>query len=140
MKAIMMRSIAAGTTWVSVLAAILAPFETSLAAGSGQTEGTKAPRELVPVFTPDSITIDGVMEDAWAKAAPSSGFIQKNPEVGVPATEQTEIRVLYNQSSIYLAIHCYDSDPSGIIAKERRRDDPLLNDDSISILLDTFHD
>jgi len=38
------------------------------------------------------------------------------------------------------AIRCHDSEPSRILATELRRDDDFLNDDSISIVLDTLHD
>ncbi len=35
---------------------------------------------------------------------------------------------------------CYDSNAGGILATERRRDDSFENDDTIAIVLDTFHD
>lgn len=136
----MSKAVAACAAWVFLLAGPLAPFGSLLAASNLQTEGARVPRELMPASTSEPITIDGVLEEAWSRALPSSGFLQKDPQVGAPATEQTEIRVLYNESSVYFAFHCYDSDPARLIAKERRRDDPLPNDDTISILLDTFHD
>ena len=135
----MTKSIIAGSAW-GVAFLVAAQFGQVLAAGRGQAEAPTIPRVLTPAITSEPIVIDGVLEDAWANAVPGSGFIQKDPQVGVPATEQTEVRVLYDQSSIYVAVYCYDSDPSRIIAKERRRDDPLLSDDTISIVLDTFHD
>ncbi|MGH9426671.1 MAG: DUF5916 domain-containing protein, partial [Terriglobia bacterium] len=134
-------SIPTRAAWrVLLLAGPLALFGNELAAGRLQTEGTRVPRELIPALASEPITVDGVLEEAWSKAVPSSGFLQKDPQVGAPATEQTEVRMLYNESSVYFAFHCYDSDPSRIIAKERRRDDALPNDDTSSILLDTFHD
>ena len=120
----MTKSIIAGSAWGVVLL-VTAQFGHLLAAGSGQAEDLRVPRALTPTITSERIVIDGVLEDAWSRALPSSGFVQKDPQVGAPATEQTEVRVLYDQSSIYVAVHCYDSDPSQIIAKERRRDDPL---------------
>ena len=135
----MTKSIIAGFAW-GVVFLVTAQFGHLLAAGRGQVEDPTIPRVLTPTITSERIVIDGVLEDAWAIAVPSSGFVQKDPQVGAPATEQTEVRVLYDQSSIYIAVYCYDSDPSQIIAKERRRDDPLLNDDTLSIVLDTFHD
>ncbi|MDA2933477.1 carbohydrate binding family 9 domain-containing protein [Acidobacteria bacterium AH-259-D05] len=97
-------------------------------------------REVAAVFTEQRITVDGVLEGAWSNATTTTHFYQKEPRIGQQATEDTEVRILYNQESIYFAIRCFDSEPEKIIARERRRDDPLANDDSIAIILDTFHD
>ena len=97
-------------------------------------------REVVAVFTEQPIKVDGVLEEAWSNAIPAAHFYQQEPSVGQPASEDTEVRILYNRDSIYFAIRCFDSEPGKIIGRERRRDDPLANDDSIAIILDTFHD
>jgi hypothetical protein len=85
--------------------------------------------------------IDGSLDEAvWTKAAYTAGFVQRDPDEGAPATESTEVAILYDQDAIYFGIRCHDSRPQLIRATELRRDDPLDNDDSISILLDTFLD
>lgn len=91
-------------------------------------------REVVAVFTEQPIKVDGVLEEAWSSAIPAAHFYQQEPSVGQPASEDTEVRILYNRDSIYFAIECFDSEPDKIIARERRRDDPLANDDSITII------
>ena len=65
---------------------------------------------------------------------------KKDPEEGQPATERTEIRILYTRRSIVFGIRCYDSDASRILATELRRDNEFLNDDYVSVLVDTLHD
>ena len=97
-------------------------------------------REMVAVFTEEPIKVDGVLEEVWSTAIPAAHFYQQEPSEGQPASEDTEVRILYNRDSIYVAIRCFDSEPDQIIARERRRDDPLASDDSIAITLDTFHD
>ena len=76
-------------------------------------------------------------EPAWEQAPAISEFIQKDPREGEPATEQTEVRILYTKRSIFFGIRCLDAEPGRILATELRRDNDFTNDDSISILLDS---
>lgn len=86
--------------------------------------------------------IDGLLEEEiWQKAPAADNFIQKQPEEGKPATEKTEVRIIYNDKNIYIGIMCYDSEPTKIIANEKRRDsDNIYDNDHFQIMLDTFHD
>jgi hypothetical protein len=85
--------------------------------------------------------LDGnIAEEIWRRAAVAGSFLQRDPEEGEPATEATEVRILYSEKALYFGISCFDSSPDLIRATELRRDDTLENDDSFSILLDTFHD
>lgn len=86
--------------------------------------------------------IDGVTDEpVWRRAAVIREFTQQEPLEGAPATERTEVWVLYDQHNLYLAVHAFDSQPDGIIATEMRRDsDRLLNEDNFQVILDTFRD
>src|SRR5439155_1725977 len=86
--------------------------------------------------------IDGVLDDeVWRSATPIDQFTQQEPHAGEPATEHTEVRVLYDARHIFIAVHAYDSQPAGIIATEMRRDaDRILDEDSFQVILDTFND
>ena len=86
--------------------------------------------------------IDGQLSDpAWRTADVVAGFTQQEPADGEPATEQTEVRLLYDAGHLYIAVHAFDSEPDGIIATEMRRDSPrLLDEDNFQIILDTFRD
>jgi hypothetical protein len=86
--------------------------------------------------------IDGYLEEKpWSSAQPVSRFIQKQPAEGQPATEDTEVRIMYDSENLYIGIMCYDSQPEKIIATERRRDsESIYENDHIQIMLDTFHD
>ena len=88
-----------------------------------------------------SVRVDGVLDEpAWERAPISLGFRQREPLEGEPSTELTEFRVLYNRQTIYIGIICYDSEPDRILATERQRDSRMQNDDTVTIVLDTFHD
>ena len=89
----------------------------------------------------DTPNLDGVLDEAvWQKAPLATDFVQRDPSEGDPASEATEVRVLYSDTAIYFGILCLDSSPELIRRTELRRDDPFDNDDSFGILLDTFHD
>src|SRR3990172_8117488 len=59
--------------------------------------------------------IDGLVEEEiWSRAEVITGFVQAEPHEGEPATENTEVRILYDDSTLYVGAICFDSDPSGI--------------------------
>jgi hypothetical protein len=81
--------------------------------------------------------MDGSLNDpAWASAPPIADLRQKEPLETQPATEKTEIRILYDSRHIYFGIHCYDSNPAGIVATQLRRDLAQNLDDNFAILID----
>ena len=85
--------------------------------------------------------LDGRLDEpVWQRAPVAGDFRQKEPDEGQPATEPTEVRILYSEEALYFGVFCYDSDPESILATEYRRDDLLLNDDTFAVMLDTFHD
>src|SRR5258706_2329296 len=84
--------------------------------------------------------LDGTLNDLlWQSAKPIIEFRQREPNEGELPTEKTEVRVLYTRHAIYFGIHCYDSQPSRIIATELRRDVSQDFDDHFEILIDSNH-
>lgn len=89
----------------------------------------------------ETIKVDGLLDEpAWSLAQPASDFLQQRPGEGVPASEKTEVLVLFDDKNLYIGIHAFDSDPAHINARELVRDATLSNDDKIEILLDTYND
>jgi hypothetical protein len=85
--------------------------------------------------------IDGrVTDEIWSQVEPFSTFTQQDPVEGAPATERTEVRVLFNRSHLYIGVICFDSEPGKIIVSQARRDSQLTDVDAIVIVLDTFND
>ena len=86
------------------------------------------------------ITLDGQLAEAmWADAPPISGFIQREPDEGAPATESTEVRVLYDDDAVYIGARLHDSRPDSIRAQLARRD-RITNSDRFLVFLDCYHD
>jgi len=95
--------------------------------------------EAVPVD--HAPKLDGTLNDPlWLDAKPITDFRQREPHEGETATEKTEVRILYTRHAVYFGIHCYDSEPSRIIATELRRDVSQGLDDHFEILIDSNHD
>ncbi|MCK5380766.1 MAG: carbohydrate binding family 9 domain-containing protein, partial [Candidatus Latescibacteria bacterium] len=83
--------------------------------------------------------IDGRLDDAvWAKAVPVSGFTQKEPYFGQPASEDTEIRIVYSRTHLYVGARCF-AKPEKIIKQLSRRDNAYASD-AFAIFLDSRHD
>ncbi len=88
----------------------------------------------------ESPVLDGNLDEAiWRQAPVISDFLQRDPQEGEPATEKTEVKIIYTNTALYCGVVCYDSEPEKIIARERARDDTLTTDDTFEIILDTFH-
>ncbi|MFP5265187.1 MAG: sugar-binding protein [Blastocatellia bacterium] len=109
--------------------------------GRNDQEESSGKRRIRAVRAREEIHIDGVLnEAAWDLAAPAADFRQEEPNEGAPATEKTEVRVLYDNKYLYVGIRAFDSEPDKINARELTRDASFSNDDKIEILLDTYHD
>ncbi len=98
--------------------------------------------QIQAVRAPTPPVIDGIVDDpVWEQAPVIDQFIQQEPLQGAPATERTEVRLLYDDENLYVAVRAFDSNPDGIIATEMRRDGArILDEDNFQIILDTFMD
>ena len=101
------------------------------------------PERLVAsaVKVDEAPTIDGVLdENMWKSAPPLGEFVQAEPFTGMPGSERTEVRLLYDDDAIYVGVMLYDRDPSLIVTTDTRRDAGLSDMDSFQMIFDTFHD
>ena len=113
----------------------------SLPAQANQRHSGKDGRLEVPVpRIANPPKIDGRLdEDVWQQAPILCGFTQFMPADGVPACEQTDVLVLYDQEALYFGLKCYYEDPTTIKATLTNRDE-IFVDDFIGIALDTYND
>ena len=47
-------------------------------------------------------------EEIWARATPITDFIQRDPNEGEKATHQTEVRIVYDDAALYVAIRAFE--------------------------------
>ena len=84
--------------------------------------------------------IDGKLDDeCWQKAGNwDSGFIQQQPHQAAPPSQQTEIKILYDDKYLYFAIICHDNEPEKMNPILGRRD--VNSGDMAGIALDSYND
>ena len=105
--------------------------------------------------------LDGLLSDeVWQIADVADDFLQREPREGQTPSDPTEARILYDDRFLYVGFVLHDRSPADIRATRRRRDSLSLgsfanpnsaegsdeersgsrSDDTITLLLDTFHD
>jgi Domain of unknown function (DUF5916)/Carbohydrate family 9 binding domain-like len=86
------------------------------------------------------LTIDGRLDEAgWHRASPVANFYQRERNEGLPATERTEVRVLYDDESLYVGFRCFDRSPELVKARAIFRDEQGSADDLVSVMIDAYH-
>ena len=84
--------------------------------------------------------IDGVLdEQVWQNVLFISDFVQKDPDEGAPATQRTEVAIVYDGNAIYIGARMYSTNPEAIDALMTRRDEPGTADRLI-VSFDTYLD
>lgn len=103
---------------------------------------TSATPAATAVLVGDGPTLDGsVLGDAaWQQAPVIAGFWQEQPDEGKPASEDTEVRMIFTADTLYIGVVCYDREPSSIIVADSRRDSDLDDTDSFRMIFDTYRD
>jgi hypothetical protein len=87
-----------------------------------------------------AVALDGRLDEAaWATASPATGFVQRGPTPGAPASQATEARVLYDGAHVYVGMRMHDTDAGAIRAPLGRRDADLSTDQAF-VAFDSFHD
>lgn len=88
------------------------------------------------------ITIDGRLDEPlWITAPAATDFRQAEPKVGEPATQRTEVRILFDDEALYIGARMFDDQGArGVRTQLARRDQSSSNSDWIELIFDTYHD
>jgi hypothetical protein len=86
------------------------------------------------------ITVDGTLDEAaWASALKVETFYEVMPGENIEPPVKTEAFLTYDKDSLYVGFKCYDPRPEEIRAHLGVHD-ATFGDDSVGVMLDTFHD
>jgi len=118
----------------------------SASVAQGQTSVERI--NVAAVRTSEPPVIDGrLIEESWSRAEAASAFTQRDPDEGRPATERTEVKILYDNDALYIAARLFDSQPELIGRRLSSRDggkdgnrDADPDADRIIIYLDSMYD
>jgi hypothetical protein len=88
-----------------------------------QADPPEGPRVLRAAPLTSAIQVDGRLDEAaWAAAEVATDFRQLEPEEGAPASQRTEVRVLYGPLALYIGAVIYDT-PEAVRRPLTRRDE-----------------
>ena len=121
--------------------ALLVLLFAGLAATSGATPPLPPDAPVVGARRADGpIVLDGRLDEpAWQAAPIASGFLQRDPDQGQPATEPTELRLLFDDHALYVGARLRDDAPDRIVRQLSRRD-AVPEADSFTLFLDPHRD
>ena len=84
--------------------------------------------------------INGILDDeVWENAPIATDFTQDSPNPGKPASHKTEVKILYDNTAIYIGAVMYDVSRDSILRELSQRDDEG-NTDVFAVFIDTYND
>ncbi|NNF30791.1 MAG: carbohydrate binding family 9 domain-containing protein [Flavobacteriaceae bacterium] len=87
----------------------------------------------------EEINIDGMLDDAaWEAVEWTSDYVEFEPDNASDPTEQTKMKIVYDDKNLYVAFKCYQKDPATIERRMGRRDD--FPGDWVEINIDSYGD
>jgi len=104
----------------------------------GQTEK----KELRAIRCNNKMAIDGVLDEpVWATADVARNFVTYSPTMGLPEAQRTEVRVAFDNNSVYFGITMFDTAPDSIKRELTKRDQVSDgNVDRFKISLNPYND
>src|SRR5436309_1986942 len=125
---------------LAVVAALI-PTRSVAATDAIQLTSPDGRRTVTAVEARTPIALDGSLdEEAWRQAEPAAAFLQAEPHEGQPATELTEVRVVFDRDALYIGAVCHDAAEATLIVNDIRKDFNSAEQDSFELILDTFAD
>lgn len=126
-------------TYITLAAVVLVVGAATTSAQSIRVASDSAVPVSSAVRAAGPIHLDGKLDEAaWAAAPVTDAFTQIDPQEGKPASQRTEVRVLYDDDALYVGVRLHDTGP--VTARLGRRDMPLGDSDWFGLMLDSYHD
>lgn len=99
------------------------------------------PKKYSASRTTEAIHIDGILDEgAWKAAAVADRFAQLEPSEGFAVSQETEVRLVYDNTSIYIGAILYDTAPDSILHELGNRDEAeQLNADAFKVGFDPYN-
>lgn len=88
----------------------------------------------------DEISLDGNLDEhVWQSADVADDFWQYFPNDSIKAKYPTEVRIVYNESTLYVGIRAEAPD-NNFVVTSLKRDFSGTRNDNVTLLFDTFND
>lgn len=83
--------------------------------------------------------IDGyIKENLWDKVPWTGHFIEQMPDENTLPSQETQFKIVYDDTYLYVAIRCFDTEPQKIEKRLSRRDG--FQGDRVAFILDSYLD
>lgn len=103
-----------------------------------QAADGQAPVKIKRITSP--VAFDGMpFEAAWKSADPFT-LVMHRPDFGQLPSEQSEVRIGYDNEYLWVGASLFMKDASKIFAATKKRDEELFDYDAFGIILDTYDD
>ena len=97
-------------------------------------------KKITAIRVNDSPKIDGVLDEpVWSNAPMATDFIQHETSPGLPSDQKSEVKLIYDNTALYVGAILYDVSSDSILRELGKRDTEG-NTDIFGILLDTYMD
>jgi hypothetical protein len=130
-----------------MVALLPAPVHAQAEGASPPPAGGAANPDAVPrpvaraTPTTERMVIDGRLDEAsWSRAEPLTDFVQSVPFTGLPASQRTVARILFNADHLYVGAVCYDTEIEKMMIAGLEHDFNSGAGDIFGVTLDTFLD
>ena len=108
----------------------------------GQSRGINRDKNRINISQTNSvINVDGILDEpVWQSADVADQFRRVLPTDTGYAISQTEVRVTYTESTLYVGIICFDPSPGKRPVESLRRDFNFMKNDNFIVFIDTYND
>ncbi|MDZ7691267.1 MAG: DUF5916 domain-containing protein [Balneolaceae bacterium] len=104
------------------------------------TRSSKPTLQATRLIADKKITLDGRLDEmVWQQVPIATGFTQRVPNDGAPATEQTEARIIYTADAIIVGARAFDSAMDSAAATLFRKDGAAYSD-WFYVNIDSYND
>ena len=142
----MNRPAAAVRLFVTILIALIVTPRATSGQATGvpesTTRGHDVPVPSVPAARRTSaIVLDGRLDErAWAAAPAVTELLQIDPDEGKPASERTDVRIVYDDEALYVGARMFDAHGAAGVTTRLTRRDANTDSDWFQIVIDAYHD
>ena len=89
----------------------------------------------------EKIEIDGSLSEiSWEQATPAQNFVVYESTPGLPSSQNSEIKLVYDDKAIYIGAYLYDTDASEIMTELTPRDNDDHNADVFVFEVNPYQD
>ncbi len=105
-----------------------------------QLQSQNSNKTFIVKYINEAIKIDGILDEAvWETAESAHDFQQYFPTDSIPAIQQSDIKMVYDETTLYIGIKL-NTEGDDYVIPSLQRDYRAGGNDNISLLFDTFND